>query len=213
MALRCAGHSAISASSSRPSPRPGDREVGEDCGQVDRPFDGRRASGRRRDDHGVGVEEPRRARRRLGDPADLAVGGRDRVACASGPCLCECVSLSGSESSRKSNRSRAASHAATQPAVPVAHARQAELRPAAGVAAGEEVGVEELARPVAPRLERVRRRRGRSGVSRDVVLVAARDRSGRSCPGRSAPGVVERLEDASSTSARGARGSGCRRCR
>ena len=114
-------------------------------------------------------------------------------ACACGPFLCEWVSLSGSESSRKSNRSRCASQAATQPGVLVAHAGEAELAAAAGVARRVDVGVEQLARPHDRLAEQLPGQARERGVARDAVLVApAVDEERR--PRRADSGVVERLE-------------------
>jgi hypothetical protein len=53
-----------------------------------------------------GVEERLDATGRVRQALELAVGSAIEATCASGPFLCECVSLSGRENSRKSHRSR-----------------------------------------------------------------------------------------------------------
>ena len=134
------------------------------------------------------------------------------VTCASGPCLCECVSLSGSDSSRKSNRSCSTRYCADAARVLVAHARQAELRAAAGLARREDVGVEELARAVDGLLED-----GRGDPRQRGLGASARAGGGRGTSGRSCRRCARRRRRASRTPSacppRGARRSCCRSCR
>ena len=112
---------------------------------------------------------------------------------ANGPFLCECVSLSGSESSRKSNRSCSIRYCADAARVLVAHAGQPELRAAARAPRREQVGVEELLRPVDRVAEDGRREPGQRGLVGHLVAVAAAVHQVRGAR-RAHAGVVEALE-------------------
>ena len=113
--------------------------------------------------------------------------------CENGPYLCECVSLSGSEKSMKSNRSCSTMYSPTQPECWSRTPGQPELRAARRLARGEDVGVEQLLRAVHRVPEHGRRDPGQRGVAGHLVAVAAAVHQVRRA-GRADVGVVEPLE-------------------
>ena len=115
------------------------------------------------------------------------------VTWAWGPWRWECVSLSGSESSRKSKRSCSTRYAPTQPACWSRMPGRPSCERHGRLAAGEDVGVEELLRAHHRPAEDRRGQPREGGVLRRLVLVApAVHQIGR--PRGAHAGVVERLE-------------------
>ena len=101
--------------------------------------------------------------------------------CANGPYLCECVSLSGSESSRKSNRSCSTRYSATQPECWSRTPGQPELRAARRLAA-RRTGRRRRAR-AGPYVGMAEDRRARAGSAR--CRPTARGGGGRGTSGTS----------------------------
>ena len=169
--------------------------VRERAGEVDRALDVRvRVVGH--DDHRVLVEERLDAAAGLHDAPQLGVGGRDRLDLRVRAVLVRVRVVVGQRQQQEVEEVVLDEVGADAAGVLVAHARDPHPRPAGRLLAGEDVGVEQLAR--AERRALVEQLRGgprEREVARDLVLVAAAvDEVGRARRAHRA-GVVERLED------------------
>ena len=147
----------------------------------------------RADDHRVVLEERVRPAGRVHQALDLLVGGGDRGDLGERPVAVRVRVVVGQREQQEVEQVVLDQVRADAARVLVAHPRHPELRAAAGLARGEQVGVEELARAVDGVAEDGRGEARQRGLARHLVAVAAAvHQVGR--PGGADVGVVERLE-------------------
>ena len=145
-------------------------------------------------DHRVVLEELVRAAGRVHQALDLLVGGGDRGHLRERPVRVRVRVVVGQREQQEVEQVVLDQLGADAARVLVALARQPELRAAAGLARGEDVGVEELARAVDGVAEDRRGEPRQRRLVRHLVAVAAAvHQVGRA--GGADVGVVERLED------------------
>ena len=167
-------------------------EVGERAEQVDLLLHARLRVVRA-DDHRVVLEERVEPAGRRHQPLELAVGLRQRVDLRERPVLVRVRVVVGEREEQEVEQVVLDHVLADAAGVLVADARQAELRAARRAARREDVGVEELLRPVHRVAEDLARDPGQRGVARHLVAVAAAVHQVRGAGGADV-GVVEPLE-------------------
>ena len=167
-------------------------EVGERAEQVDLLLHARLRMVRA-DDHRVVLEERVEPAGRRHQPLELAVGLRQRVDLRERPVLVRVRVVVGEREEQEVEQVVLDHVLADAAGMLVADARQAELRAARRAARREDVGVEELLRPVHRVPEDLARDPGQGGVARHLVPVAAAVHQVRG-PGGADVGVVEPLE-------------------
>ena len=147
----------------------------------------------RADDHRVLLEERLGPARGVHQALDLLVGRRDRGDLGERAVLVRVRVVVGQRQQQEVEQVLLDQVRADAAGVLVALAREPELAAAAGLARGEDVGVEELARAVDGVAEDRRGEPGERGVAGDLVAVAPAVHQVRRAGGADV-GVVERLE-------------------